>query len=504
VAEWAATIEMAQREGHGLEAPPIVRVSRDGKLPLSFAQQRLWFLDQLEPGSTFYNIPSAIKLTGVLNIDAMERALTEIVRRHEVLRTTFSQVDGEPQQIISPAELFRLPVIDLSHLPDDERQAEMQRLISEEAVRPFDLMRGPLLRVTLLCTGAEEHTALLTQHHIVSDGWSTGILIREVAALYTAYRAGRPSPFEELPIQYADFAHWQRQWLQGDALERQLSYWRQQLAGAPTVLELPAARPRPAVQTFRAAKQKVELSREVTEGLKALGRQTGVTLFMSLLAAFDVLLYRYGGQTDLLIGTPIANRNRLETEALIGFFINTLVLRIDLSGDPTFIEVLQRVREVSFEAYAHQEMPFEKLVEELQPDRSQNHSPLFQVMFVLQNIEIDALELPGLSLSTYQEENKTAKFDLLLTMWETNDGMGGFLKYNTDIFEDHTIAKMVEHFQTLIENLLADPQQHLSDSSFLTEDETMGLTSADFPESGLSQKDFESLILQLNSSSSLK
>ena len=283
-----------------------------------------------------------------------------------------------------------------------------------------------------------------------------------------------------------------------------MSYWRRQLAGAPTVLELPAAKPRPAVQTFRAAQQRVELSREVTEGLKALGRQTGVTLFMSLLAAFDVLLYRYGGQTDLLIGTPIANRNRLETEALIGFFINTLVLRIDLSGDPTFIEVLQRVREVSLEAYAHQEMPFEKLVEELQPDRSQNHSPLFQVMFVLQNIAIDVLELPGLSLSTYHEENRTAKFDLLLTMCETNDGMEGFFKYNTDIFEDNTITKMVKHFQTLIENLLADPQQHLSDSSFLTEDETMGLTSADFPESGLSQKDFESLILNLNSSSSLK
>jgi len=325
-----------------------------------------------------------------------------------------------------------------------------------------------------------------------------------VAALYAAYRAGIPSPLEELPIQYADFAHWQRQWLQGDALERLLSYWRRQLAGASTVLELPAAKPRPAVQTFRAAKQWVELSREVTEGLKALGRQTGVTLFMSLLAAFDVLLYRYSGQTDLLIGTPIANRNRLETEALIGFFINTLVLRIDLSGDPTFIEVLQRVREVSLEAYAHQEMPFEKLVEELQPDRSQNHSPLFQVMFVLQNMEVDALELPGLLLRADQEENWTAKFDLLLTMWEMNDGMGGFLKYNTDVFDDTTIVNIVEHFQILIENLLADPQQHLSDSSFLTEDETMGLTSADFPESGLSQKDFESLILQLNSSSSLK
>ena len=276
------------------------------------------------------------------------------------------------------------------------------------------------------------------------------------------------------------------------------------IGGTSTMLKLPAAKPRPVVQTFRAARQIIELGREVTEGLKALGRQTSSTLFMSLLAAFDVLLYRYGGQTDLLIGTPVANRNRLETEALIGFFINTLVLRIDLSGDPTFVEVLQRVREVTLEAYAHQELPFEKLVEELQPDRSRNHSPLSQVMFVLQNIEIDMLELPGLSLSIYPDENRTAKFDLLLTMWESNDGMGGLLKYNTEMFDDSTIAKMIKHFQTLIGNLVADPQQHLSNSSFLTEDETMGLTAADFPEAGLSQKDFESLVLQLNSSPSLK
>jgi acyl carrier protein len=501
LAELAAGIETAQSEGHVLDAPPMVRVPRDEKLPLSFAQQRLWFLDQLEPGSAFDNLPSAIKLTGVLDVDALERSLNEIVRRHEVLRTTISQLDGEPQQIIRPAEPFHLPLIDLSELPDEERMAELMRLIRAEAELPFDLMRGPLLRLSLLRLGAEEHTALVTMHHIVSDAWSTGILIREVAALYTAYCAGQPSPLEELPLQYADFAHWQREWLRGDALERQLSYWRRQLAGAPHGLDLPGTKPRPAVPTFRAARQTVKLSREVSEELKALNRRTGVTMFMSLLAAFDVLLYRYGGQADLLVGTPIANRNRLETEALIGFFVNTLVLRLDLGGDPTFIEVLQRVREVSLEAYAHQDLPFEKLVEELQPDRRQNHSPLFQVMFVLQNIETGTLELPGLSLSQYEEEDRTAKFDLLLTMWETTDGVEGFLKYNTDIFADSTIRKMVEHFRTLIENLLADPQQQLSHSSFLTGAETKGLTTADFPESGLSQKDFESLILQLNSSS---
>jgi non-ribosomal peptide synthetase component F len=305
-------------------------------------------------------------------------------------------------------------------------------------------------------------------------------------------------------VQYADFAHWQRQWFQGEVLEQQLHYWRQQLAGAPAALELKGRKPAPPILTSRVAKQMIEVSKESVQKLRELGRQTGVTLFMSLLAAFNVLLYRYSGQTDLLVGTPVINRNHLETEPLIGFFLNTLVLRADLSGDPKFIEVLHRVREVCLEAYAHQEMPFVKLVEELQPDRSRNHSPLFQVLFVLHNQEIDALELPGLSLRTNQEEETTAKFDLLLSLWEMDDGMGGFFKYNTDIFEDSTIAKMTKHFQTLIENLVTDPQQHLSDSSFLTEDETMGLTSADFPESGLSQKDFESLVLQLNSSPSLK
>jgi amino acid adenylation domain-containing protein len=503
VASLARTIEDGQLGVTGPKAPLIVRVERDGRAPASLVQQRLWFLDQLEPGGGFHNLPIVTKLTGTLNLEALESALTEIVRRHEVLRTTFSQIDGEPQQIISPAEPFCLPVIDLSDLPDEERQAEVMRLIREEAVRPFDLMRAPPLRMTLLRTVAEEHTALLTMHNIVSDGWSIAVFIRELAALYTAYCAGQPSPLEELPIQYADFAYWQRQWLKGDVLEQQLSYWRRQLAGAPTV-ELPATKPRPAIPTFRAAIQQVELSREVTEGLKALGRQTGVTLFMSLLAAFDVLLYRYGGQTDLPVATSVANRNQFETEALIGFFVNTLVLRADLSGDPTFIEVLQRVREVSLEAYAHQALPYEKLIEGLQADRRQNHALLSPVTFVLNNMVVDKWELHGLSLGTSHDENKTGKADLLLTMWETNDGMQGFFKYNTDIFEDSTIAKMVEHFQTLIQNLLADPQQRLSDSSFLTEDETMGLTCADFPESGLSQKDFESLILQLNSSSSLK
>jgi len=504
VASLARTIEGGQSIVSGPKTPPIVRIERTGRAPASFAQQRLWFLHELEPGKVFYNFPAVTTLTGTLNFEALVRALTAMTQRHEVLRTTFTSVDGELWQIISPAESFDLPLIDLSEIPDKARETETRRLIIEEAGQPFDLARGPLMRGKLLRLSAEEHVALLTIHPIVLDFWSISIFLREVAALYRAFHEGQPSPLGALQVQYADFAHWQQQWFQGPVFEQQLHYWRQQLAGAPAALELKGKKPTPTLLTFRDAKQSIALSKELVKKLRELGRQTGVTLFMSLLAAFDVLLYRYSGQSDLLVGTPIANRNQLETEGLIGFFVNTLVLRIDLSGDPTFIEVLQRVREVCLEAYAHQELPFVKLVEELQADRSQSHSPLFQVMFVMGYVGIDKLELPGLSLSVQHVRNRTAKVDLQLSMWETNDGMSGFFKYNTDIFDDSTIAKMVKHFQTLIENLVTDPQQHLSDSSFLTEDETMGLTSADFPESGLSQKDFESLILQLNSSSSLK
>ena len=504
VASLARTIEGGQSIVSGPKTPPIVRIERTGRAPASFAQQVLWFLHQWQPGKVFYNFPAVTTLTGTLNFKALVSALTAMTQRHEVLRTTFTSVDGELWQIISPAESFDLPLIDLSEIPDKARETETRRLISEEAGQPFDLARGPLMRGKLLRWSAEEHVALLTMHPIVLDVWSISIFLREVAALYRAFHEGQPSPLGALQVQYADFAHWQQQWFQGQVFEQLLHYWRQQLAGAPAALELKGKKPAPTVLTFRDAKQSIALSKELVKKLRELGRQTGVTLFMSLLAAFDVLLYRYSGQSDLLVGTPIANRNQLETQGLIGLFINTLVLRIDLSGDPTFIEVLQRVREVCLEAYAHQELQFVKLVEELQADRSQSHSPLFQVMFVMGYVEIDKLELPGLSLSVHHVENRTANVDLLLTMWETNDGMSGFLKYNTDIFDDSTIAKMVKHFQTLIENLVTDPQQHLSDSSFLTEDETMGLTSADFPESGLSQKDFESLILQLNSSSSLK
>ena len=367
-------------------------MARAERLPLSFAQQRLWFLDQLEPGSSFYNIPAAVRLHGVLNVAALERTLSEVVRRHEVLRTHFMAVDGEPVQVIEAAAPLQLEVLDLSALEEEAREAEVLRLAQLEASRPFDLWRGPLLRVGLLRLGKEEHVALVTMHHIVSDGWSMGVFINEVATLYAAYVRGEESPLEELPIQYADFAHWQRGWLQGEVLAAQLDYWRAELADAPTVIDLPIDKPRPPVQTYRGAYQPLQLSAALSAQLRDLSRRHGATLFMTLLAAFDLLLCRYAGQEQVLVGTPIANRNRSEIEGLIGFFVNTLVLRGDVRGNPSFSELLRRVRETALSAYAHQDLPFEKLVEELQPERDMSRSPLFQVMFVLQNAPAEALD----------------------------------------------------------------------------------------------------------------
>ncbi|RMF36691.1 MAG: non-ribosomal peptide synthetase, partial [Chloroflexi bacterium] len=376
---------LLKEEGVDLSRSLILPRKREGNaLPLSFAQQRLWFLDQLAPNTPLYNIPDAIRLRGPLDVAVLERSLNEIVRRHESLRTTFRATDGKPVQVIAPTLKLPLPLVDLSGLPKAAREAEVQRLATEEAQRPFDLSRGPLLRVTLLRLGDEEHVALLTMHHIISDGWSMRVLVQELAALYDAFSHGRPSPLPDLPIQYADFALWQREWLQGEVLEEQLAYWKQQLSGSPPVLELPTDRPRPPVQSFRGAHRPFMLPRPLSQAIKALCRREGVTPFMLLLAAFQTLLHRYTGQDDISVGTPIANRNRAEIEGLIGYFANTLVLRTDLSGDPPFRELLKRVREVALGAYAHQDLPFEMLVDALQPERDLSHTPLFQVMFVLQ------------------------------------------------------------------------------------------------------------------------
>ncbi|MFQ5794228.1 MAG: condensation domain-containing protein [Candidatus Bipolaricaulia bacterium] len=431
--------------------------------PLSFSQERLWFLHQLEPDSPAYNIPLALRFTGPLSVSIAERSLNEIVRHHEVLRTTFSVVDGRPVQVIAPALTLPLPVVDLRELPETERETEVRRLATEEARRPFDLVRGPLLRVTLLRLGEEEYVGLLIMHHIVSDGWSTGVLGRELAALYSAFSTGSPSPLPELPIQYADFARWQRKWLHGEVLETQLAYWKQQLEGAPTALELPTDRPRPAIQTDQGARQPLVLPKSLTEALKTLSQQQGVTLFMMLLAAFNTLLYRYTGQDDIVVGSPIAGRNRVETEGSIGCFINMLGIRTDLSGNPTFRELLSRVREVTLGAYAHQDLPFEKLVEELQPERDLGHTLLFQVTFGLHNVPMPTLELPDLTLSPLEIDRGTAKRDLEFHLWERPEGLRGFLVYNTDLFDAATITRMLEHFQILLEGIVADPEGRISD-----------------------------------------
>ncbi|WP_414590177.1 condensation domain-containing protein, partial [Scytonema sp. PCC 10023] len=386
-------------------------------------QQRLWFLDQLEPGSPFYNIPVAIHLKGWLNVPALELSLNEIVQRHEALRTTFATVAGEPVQVIAPQQQLELRMVDLSGLSAPQREMEVQSLSAREAQQPFDLAQGPLLRVTLLELGTAEYVMLLTMHHIISDGWSMGILVREIATLYTAFCEGKPSLLPELPIQYADFATWQRQWLQGEVLENQFAYWQQQLGGDFPVLQLPTDRPRPAVQTFRGASQFLELPKNLTEALKALSRREGVTLFITLLSAFKVLLYRYTGQDDIVVGTDIANRNRSEIEPLIGFFVNQLVLRTNISGEPSFAELCNRVRETALSAYAHQDLPFEKLVQVVHPERDPSRSPIFQTKFVLQNAPMETLELPGLTLTPVEMASVTAKFDLTVSMQETQQGL---------------------------------------------------------------------------------
>jgi len=480
-------IEVARREGLGLQAPPILPRTQNENLPLSFAQQRLWFLDQLVPDAPIYNIPLAYRVTGRLNVAALEQSLGEIVRRHEALRTTFTAVDGQPIQAIAPEINLRLPVVDLQEIAETERDNKVQRLATQEAQQPFDLTIGPLLRVKLLRLDKAEHVLLLTMHHIVSDGWSLGVLMRELAVLYEAFSTGKPASLPALPIQYADFAICQREWLSGEVLESQLGYWKQQLGGELPVLELPTDRPRPPVQTYRGARQSFQLSKDLTDALNALSRREGVTLFMTLLAAFKVLLYRYTGQEDIIVGSPIANRNRAEVEGLIGFFVNTLVLRSDLSGTPIFRELLGRVREVALAAYARQDLPFERLVEELQPERDMSYNPLFQVMFVLQNAPMPDGKFSNLTLSSLEVDSQTTQFDLTLSLTETEQGLIGAFGYNTDLFDEATIARTVSHLQTLLEGVVANPDKRICELPILTEAERRQLlvkwndTAADYP-----------------------
>lgn len=456
----------------GAQMPHLERVKHDGPVSLSFAQQRLWFLNQLEPESAFYNMPVGIRLKGALDVQALEESFGKLAERQESLRTSFPLLNGSPSQSISPPAPVSLLLIDLGALPEARREAEMKALAVAEANSPFDLERGPLFRASLLRLGDEDHVLLVTLHHIISDGWSLGVLVSELGMLYADISAGKEPSLPELPVQYSDFASWQREWLQGEALERMLTYWKGLLKDAPPSLDLPTDRPRPAVQTYNGAVHGLTLPPALGGELNELSRQENVTLFMTLLTAFQLLLSRTTGQHDIVVGTPVAGRNRLETESLIGCFINTLVLRADLSGDPTFGELLKKVRDVTLEAYVHQDVPFEKLVEELQPTRDLSRHPLFQVMFILQNAPLPTLQLEGLRLVPLDIENETSKFDLTLSVFEGGDGsLRVNVEYNRDLFDGETIDRMLEHFKILLGGIVADPGRRLSEQPLLGADE---------------------------------
>ncbi|MCA1568067.1 MAG: amino acid adenylation domain-containing protein [Acidobacteria bacterium] len=469
----ALLMRRLKREGNVARRPQIRPQGRAVEsFPLSYAQQRLWFLNQLQPDSTFYNVPDTYRLTGRLDARVLEHCFDALVRRHETLRTTFKMVGGEPRQFINDPARFTLEVLDLTRLPVVTREAEALRLAEEEAARLFDLTRDPMLRARLLRLGEEEHLLLMSMHHIASDGWSRGILAGELMKLYEAYSEGREAALEPLPIQYADYAVWQREYLTGEVLAEQLSYWRDQLGGELPVLELPTDRPRPPMPTYSGAYYQLEFPKKLGAALSALGRESEATLYMVLLAAFDALLHRYTGQDDIVVGTPIAGRNRREVEGLIGFFVNTLVMRTGVEGTATFRELLGRVREATLGAYAHQEVPFEKLVEELHPKRDLSRNPLFQVAFALQNAPTQDLALRGLSMTALDVGSGASRFDLEVHIWEEEDeGLGGFIVYSTDLFEEASIARLHAHYLRLLGGIVADPDARISKLPLLTEAE---------------------------------
>ncbi|MBO1049497.1 MAG: non-ribosomal peptide synthase/polyketide synthase [Dolichospermum sp. DEX182a] len=481
-------ITQLRSQEQGLILPPMQPIEGNREqLPLSWAQERLWFLNQLEGVSATYNIPVTVKIAGDLDINALQQALSEIVQRHEILRTSIQTVNGTPKQVIHPQVTTNINLVDLQPLLDLERQTLLEQLILEAAIAPFSLENAPLIRCSLLQISAKEYLLLLTMHHIVSDGWSMGIFISELSSLYPAFCAGEPSPLPELPLQYADFAVWQRQRLSGVVLETQLNYWREQLQDAPSLLKLPTDRPRPVVQTYHGRTQSFELNQDLTQKLQSLSGESGTTLFMTLLAAFTTLLYRYSGESDILLGTPIANRNHDQIESLIGFFVNTLVLRTNFADNPSFNNLLAQIRETTLQAYEHQDVPFEQVVEALQPQRSLSHSPLFQVMFILQNVPMNEVELPGVTLTTLDADNTIAKFDLTLSISETEQGLFGSWEYNTDLFDSSTIERMTAHFQNLLSAIVANPAATVGELPLLSAAERHQLlvewndTAAEYP-----------------------
>jgi acyl carrier protein len=505
VSALAHQVEDALREGAGLDIPPLEPAGRDGPTPASFAQQRLWFVDQLDPGSPTYNMPTLVRLTGRLDLDVLRRCFDELIDRHETLRTGFVASDGQPAQAIVPAVPVELPVEDLSDFPAAEREAEAMRRAREESWRPFDLGHAPLFRARLYRLGPEDHLAVVTTHHIVSDAWSTGVLVRETAALYEAFSAGKPSPLPPLPVQYADFAIWQRRWLEGETMKERLGFWNEALAGVPA-LDLPTDRPRPATLTGRGARTYRFFPAKLVDRLRALGRSEGATLYMTLLTGFELLLHRYSGQADFAVGTPVAGRTSSQTEGLIGLFVNTLAIRADLSADPSFRELLRRAKAAALAALAHQDVPFDQVINALGAARGSGRSPVFQVMFVLQNAPMPVIESPDLKMTGVEVDSVGAKFELTLSLIETAGGIDAALEYSSDLFEAATADRLLGHLETLLGSAVDAPDQPAESLSMLTEEEQRmllhwnGAGTPDDPEDaladlhGLAEDELDALI----------
>ncbi len=487
----------ASRAGLPGSEQVIVRIDRSGPLPLSLAQQRLWFLNQLEPDSPVYNIGAALRMLGPLNLPALERSLVEIVHRHEDLRTSFIQVDGAPQTVIGDGRDWALKVIDVRHLSDGGPDSELWKYAGHSIKELFDIAQGPLFRADLLIAGKDNHVLVFTWHHMVSDGWSLGVMVHEFAELYQAYATGREPSLAPLTIQYVDFAAWQRKWLESGELDRQLPYWKKQLAGAPPVLGFPADHRRPPAELFRGARSKLVVPEPLVRGLEQLGQRHGVTLFMTLLAAFKVLLARYTGQDDIVIGSPSANRSRAELNQLIGFFVNNLVLRTDLSGNPSFAELLGRVREVTLRSYEHQDVPFDVLVHALRPERSLDHSPLFQVMFILQNFPLEELQLAGLTTTPLELPVETARFDLTVEVFPRHGELWIYFDYNSDLYELATIERIQQHYLVILSGVVADENQKIGSIPLLSAAERNKLlvewnrTEAQIPDTVCFHEQFE-------------
>jgi surfactin family lipopeptide synthetase A len=495
VAELASFIDSNGFRRNHPPAPELRPQLRPTSIPLSFAQQRLWFIDKVTPGMGLYNIPAALRLKGVLNVAALQAAMNEMVRRHEILRTTFPEVDGSPVQRIGEPWPVSIRWLDISAIAQPEKELALNQQVEHEIQFSFDVARGPLLRVLVVQLKREEYVLVFTTHHIVSDGWSTAVLVRELCELYRRFTKGEELHLPPLPIQYADFAIWQRSWLTGEVLERQVAYWKRQLQMPLPQLNLPFDFPKNGQRTYRGAVESAVLPQEVVQALHEFCRELHITPFMAMLAAFQIMLHRYSGQEDVIVGADIANRNRLETENLIGFFVNMLVLRTDLSGDPTIAELLQRVRQVALDGYAHQDLPFEKIVAGLQPDRNLSHNPLFQVVIVLQNMPAAEVHVPGAVIHPFELPRRWAKFDLILTLEETDGKLSASIEYNTDLFRPRTIVRMLEHYDRVLAAIIRDPGQRLSNVPVLSEQEVKPWSQSQMGER-LSRKDLELILLQ--------